>query len=573
MAALGMSLARALPESPDAFKDASWEDILPYYEGLASVPLDRTNVEAWLADWSRFESLLSEAGALVSFAYSCDTSDPAREAAQLRFGTQISPKAREQRVRLQERLVELDYVRPGLETTVERFRNQMNLFSEFNVPLFGDLSRLETEWSKVNGAMTVDWDGEEKTPAQLLPFLESSDRAVRERAFRLRAKPYIEQRDALADLFDRMYDLRQQVARNAGFENYRDYAHIEKNRFDYTPDDCKRFHEAVESAVLPAVERLLERHRRQIGVDRLRPWDITADAKGRPPLKPFDDIATLVERAADVFAHVDPDFRAYYRSMAEEHLLDLDNRKGKAPGGYCQTLAFRKMPLIFMNAVGVDGDVRTLLHEAGHAFHSFEASQLPLLFQRHPGSEMAEVASMSMELLAAPFIDRDSGGYYSEEDARRSRAELLQGIVMFFTHCASVDAFQHWIYLDKDGRDAGARDREWLELRRRFEGPSVDWDGLDAERIARWYQQPHLFGSPFYYIEYGIAQLGALQVWRNSLRDGGKAVRQYREALALGATKPLPELFKAAGARLIFDSSGMRELISLVEEELAKLDG
>ncbi len=561
----------ALPESPDAFRDATWEDVAPYFEALANSPLDRTNVEAWLADWSLFESLLSEAGALASFAYSCDTSDPAREAAQLRFGTQISPKAREQRVRLQERLVELDYVRPGLETTVQRFSNQMRLFAAANVPLFSELSKLETEWSKVNGAMTVEWDGELKTPAQLLPFLESTDRALRERAFKLRARPYIEQRDVLADIFDRMYDLRQHVARNAGFANYRDYAHLEKNRFDYTPDDCLRFHEAVESAVLPAVERLMRRRRGHMRIDPLRPWDITADPRGRPPLKPFQDMSTLIARAANVFAHVDPEFGSYYRRMAEANLLDLENRKGKAPGGYCQTLAFRKMPLIFMNAVGVDGDVRTLLHEAGHAFHSFEASALPLLFQRHPGSEFAEVASMSMELLATPFIDADNGGYYSEADALRSRADLLEGIVLFFPHCASVDAFQQWIYLNDDGRDADARDRKWLELRQRFEGSSLDWSGLDAERIARWYQQPHFFGSPFYYIEYGIAQLGALQVWRNSLRDPQEAVRDYRGALTLGATKPLPELFKAAGARLMFDSEGMRELISVVEEELAKL--
>ena len=560
-----------LPESPDAFQDATWEDVAPYYEALATSPLDPTNVEAWLADWSLFESMLSEAGALASFAYSCDTSDPAREAAQLRFGMQISPKAREQRARLQERLVELDYARPGLETTLQRFRNQMRLFSAANVPVFSELSKLETEWSKVNGAMTVDWDGEEKTPAQLLPFLESTDRVVRERAFKQRAQPYIERRDVLADIFDRMYDLRHQVARNAGFANFRDYAHLEKNRFDYTPDDCLRFHEAVESAVLPAVERLMRRRRAQMGIDSLRPWDITADPRGRPPLKPFQDISTFIDRAGDVFAHVDPEFSNYYHRMAEAHLLDLDNRKGKAPGGYCQTLAFRKMPLIFMNAVGIDEDVRTLLHEAGHAFHSFEASSLPLLFQRHPGAEFAEVASMSMELLATPFIDADNGGYYSEDDALRSRADLLEGIVLFFPHCASVDAFQQWMYLNNDGRDAAARDRKWLELRQRFEGSSLDWSGLDSERIARWYQQPHFFGSPFYYIEYGIAQLGALQVWRNSLRDPQDAVRDYRGALSLGATKPLPELFKAAGARLMFDSEGMRELISVVEEELAKL--
>ena len=369
-----------------------------------------------------------------------------------------------------------------------------------------------------------------------------------------------------------MYDLRQKVAGNAGFANYRDYAHREKNRFDYTPEDCLRFHVAVEEAVLPAVERLDRKRRERMGLDALRPWDTTVDPGGRPALKPFDDIESFIERAGAIFGHVDPDFRGYYQTMEREDLLDLDNRKGKAPGAYCSTLAFRKVPLIFMNAVGVNSDVRTLLHESGHAFHSFEASRLPLLFQRHPGAEMAEVASMSMELLASPYIDEASGGYYTDDEARRSKAELLEGIILFFPHCASVDAFQHWMYLDPAGRDADARDRKWLDLRRRFEGGGVDWSGLDRERIARWYQQPHFFGSPFYYIEYGIAQLGALQVWRNSLKDPKGAVDLYRRALALGATRSLPELFKAAGARLIFDSEGMHELVTLVEEELAKLD-
>jgi oligoendopeptidase F len=568
----GVNVVTVLPDSPDAFKDATWQDVEPYYAELAERPLDQGNVESWLADWSRFESLLSEASALASFAYSCDTSDPDREAAQLRFGTEISPHAHEQRVRLQGRLVELGYVRPGLETVVRRFRNQRELFSEANVPLFAKQSKLLTEWSKVNGAMTVEWDGEEKTPAQLLPFLQHDDRGVRERAFKMRARPFIEQHDTLSGIFDQLYDLRVRIARNAGFDNYRDFTHREKNRFDYTPDDCVRFHESVEATVRPAAGRILERRRRQMELSKLRPWDLAVDPMGRPALKPFGDIPDFIERTGRVFSHVDPQFHDYYKRMADAELLDLDNRKGKAPGGYCQTLAFRKMPLIFMNAVGIDGDVRTLLHESGHAFHSFEASALPLLFQRHPGSEMAEVASMSMELLAAPYIDQGSGGYYSEEEARRSTIELLEGIVLFLPHCASVDAFQQWAYIDKDGRDAAARDQKWLELRRRFEGDSVDWSGLDAERIARWYQQPHFFGSPFYYIEYGIAQLGALQVWRNSLRDPSKAVRAYRNALALGATEPLPKLFEAAGARLVFDADGMGELVSLVEEELARLE-
>ena len=476
-------------------------------------------------------------------------------------------------MRLQGRLVELGYVRPGLETTIQRFRNQTEVFDEANVPLFAQLSELSTQWAKINGRLTVSWDGDEKTPTQLLPFLVSTDRDVRERAFKLRAQPYLEQRDVLAGIFDQMYDLRQRVAKNSGFANYRDFAHREKNRFDYTPEDCMRFHVSVEEAILPAVERINKSRRRRLGLDALRPWDMAVDPEGRQALKPCEDIGSLTDRAGEIFEHVDPAFRGYYEAMEDAKLLDLENRKGKAPGAYCSTLPFRKLPLIFMNAVGVDADVRTLLHESGHAFHSLEAAKLPLLFQRHPGAEMAEVASMSMELLASPFIDKDNGGYYTEEEASRSRRELLEGISQFFPHCASVDAFQHWIYLDEAGRDADARDQKWLDVRRRFEGDTVDWSGLDRERIARWYQQPHFFGSPFYYIEYGIAQLGALQVWRNSLRDRKEATRQYRQALAMGATRSLPELFKAAGARLVFDSEGMRELVTLVEEELATLNG
>jgi oligoendopeptidase F len=318
--------------------------------------------------------------------------------------------------------------------------------------------------------------------------------------------------------------------------------------------------------------RILQRRRESLGVESLRPWDLDVDPTGRPPLRPFADDRELIERTSTVVGHLDDDFRGYINTMAAAGLLDLDNRKGKAPGGYSTSLNHRKMPLIFMNAVGIDDDVRTLIHESGHAFHSFEASRLPLLFQRHPGHEMAEVASMSMELLSSPYIDKESGGYYSEEDARRSNRIALEGVILFFPHCASVDAFQQWIYTEAAGRDADARDQKWLELRRRFEADVVDWAGLDRERIARWYQQPHFFANPFYYIEYGIAQLGALQVWRNSMSDRQGAVDQYRKALALGATRPLPELYGTAGARLIFDSKGMRELIDLAEEELTALD-
>lgn len=560
-----------LPDSPAAFAEATWDDILPYYEELAARPLDAASIEEWLRDWARLEEMVAEANAIAYNAYSTDTASEAKEAAQVRFSSEIEPRMHEQHVGLSKRLLDFGYEREGVRTLLRSMRNQLDIFREENVPLVGEEERLNTRYNKITGGMTVMWEGEEIPLPRLQPHLLSPDRAVRERAWRLGAQPYIEQHDALADIFDQQYALRQQMARNAGFANYRDYVFRAKDRFDYTPADCEQFHAAVEETVVPAVARRFERRRRHMGLDALRPWDTAVDPEGRPPLRPFDDVGTLIGQAETIFDRVDPTLGGYFTTMANERLLDLDSRKGKAPGGYCIDYPFRGKPFIFMNAVGVAGDVETLLHEAGHAFHVFEAHPIPLYWQRQPGAEMAEVASMSMELLTAPYLAREDGGYYSPDDARRARIEHLEGVLQALPHIAAVDAFQHWIYTSGEGHDRHARDAAWLAIRQRFE-QGVDWSGLETERVARWYRQLHIFLYPFYYIEYGIAQLGALQVWRNSLADHAGALAAYRRALALGATAPLPQLFEAAGARLAFDAETMGGLISLIEAQLAALE-
>jgi oligoendopeptidase F len=362
-----------------------------------------------------------------------------------------------------------------------------------------------------------------------------------------------------------------EAARNAGFANFRDYIFPAKFRFDYTPADCERFHHAIEHTVAPAVERVMEARRERLGLDVLRPWDLAVDPYREKPLRPFNGAAELVEKARGVFERVDPLLGRQFQTMIDEGLLDLESRKGKAPGGYCETLHFHGRPFIFMNAVGLVDDVMTLMHEAGHAFHAFAAHRLPLIWQRHPGSEAAELASMSMELLATPYLTHPVG-YFTTEDARSAWLEHLEDILLSLVHIASVDAFQTWIYTSGQGNDPDARDAAWLRIRDRFER-GVDWSGLERERVARWYRQLHIFLFPFYYIEYGIAQLGALQVWRNSLRDPASAVIDYRRALALGATVPLPQLFAAAGARFAFDTATFAELVALVEEQLEALEG
>jgi len=561
--------ASVLPTSPAVFAKATWDDVAPYFDDLAARPLEPSNIDAWLRSWSTLEELVTEAAARAMIAYTIDTGDPDKEADHLRFSTEVLPRAEERSVALARRLVESGYTTPSLITMLARFRTQIKIFRDENVPLFAELEEHSARYQRITGSMTAEWDGVDRPLPQLLPFLKSSDRTIRERAFRASTRPYQESRNELSELFDKMYQLRMRAARNAGFDNFRDYIFPAKFRFDYTPADCERFHDAVERTVVPAVERVLESRRHRLGLDRLRPWDLAVDPYRPKTLRPFATTTEFVGTAQRVFDRVDPSLGREFQTMIDEGLLDLESRKGKAPGGYCETLHFRGRPFIFMNAVGLVDDVMTLLHEAGHAFHAFAAHEQPLIWQRHPGSEAAELASMSMELLAAPHLGQPVG-YFAPEDAESAWLEHLEDVLLSLVHIASVDAFQTWIYTSGQGADAGARDAEWLRIRSRFER-GVDWSGLEQERTARWYRQLHIFLYPFYYIEYGIAQIGALQIWRNSLKDPKQAVARYRDALALGAVRSLPEIYRAAGARLTFDAKDIGELVNLVETEISRV--
>ncbi|MGE0355168.1 MAG: M3 family oligoendopeptidase, partial [Gemmatimonadales bacterium] len=566
----------SLPDSPSAFAGVTWDDIQVYYRELAARPLDGKDVEGWLRDWSRLEELLSEAAGEAMIGYTLNTEDPAREAAHLRFSTEIIPRADEAAVVLARRLVASGFQQPDLGPVLERFRTQIETFREANVPLLAELEQLGTRYQKITGGMSVEWDGRPIPLPQLQPWLRSGDRAVRERAFRSSVAPYAAARDELAGLFTRMFRLRVDIARNAGFEDYLAYSFRTKYRFAYTAADTARFHEAIESVVTPAVERVYRRRAERLGLDRLRPWDTVVDPYSQEPLVPFDDVADLADRAHRVVGRVDPELGREFGIMRTEGLLDLGSRRGKAPGGYCETLHARGRPFIFMNAAGTLDDVMTLFHESGHAFHAFATHPLPFVWQRVTGMEAAELASMTMELLALPHLGESEGGFFDPVDTARARIHHLEDILVSLAHIASVDAFQTWIYTSGAGHEAAARDEAWLGLRERFER-GVDWTGLEQERVCRWYRQLHIFLYPFYYIEYGLAQLGALEIWRNSLEDPAGALAAYRRALALGSTRPLPAIYAAAGTRLIFDAGAVASLVALVESQVgaaeAELEG
>jgi oligoendopeptidase F len=561
----------SLPNSPADLADSTWPEIAAYYDALAALPLTRETAREWLKQWSLLEELVNEASSQALIAYTANTADSAAEARYLRFVTEIQPNVEARQTGLAKLLLDTGIDDDDLRGLLREFRTTVSIFRDENVARFAEVEELSAAYQKLSGGLSVEIDGVTLTIPQLQPLMESEDRGAREAAFRAGADAYYANRDAVSDIFDRMYVLRQAVAHASGFHDFQAYSFAAKHRYDYSPNDVARFHEAVAEVVTPAAARVHAHRRERLGVDTLRPWDLAVDPDGLAPLRPFSGVTDFVASSSRIFSELDAELGSRFDDMSTHGLLDLESRPHKAPGGYCTTLHHRKQPFVFMNAVGVSDDVTTLIHEAGHCFHAYLASDKELIWQRGTGSEAAELASMSMELLAAPNFALPVG-YYTPDQARRAQAAHLEDVLLALPHIASVDAFQRWIYTSGDGGNRDARDAAWLDLRARFE-VGVDWSGLDRERTARWYKQLHIFELPFYYIEYGIAQLGALQIWKRSLTDPAGALAGYKNALRFGGTRSLPELYAAAGARLIFDADGMRELVTLVEERLETLRG
>jgi oligoendopeptidase F len=561
-----------LPQTVPTLLKWAWQEIEPHFNDLAARALTAQNVNEWLADWSALDERIGEMYARRSLAKTQDTADKDAEQAFYAFLDNVFPKAEAARQKLREKLLASGLEPEGFEMPLKRMRASAEIFREANLPLLTQEQKLTSRYQKIVGAQTVEWDGEEVTIAQLRPVFQQTDRGLRERAWRLALQRQLADRQAIDDLWKEFLSLRCKVAANADQPDYRAYRWRQLHRFDYTPEDCRTFHHAIEEAVVPAAQRLYERRRRRLGVSSLRPWDLEVDPLGRAPLKPFRTGEELKAIAASIFRRVDPKLGEYFGTMVRESLLDLENRKNKAPGAYCTNFPMSKQPFIFENAVGLHGDLQTILHESGHAFHNFERYALPYALQRQVGMEFAEVASMAMELLASPYLAKNRGGVYSDADATRARIEHLESEILFWPYMAVVDAFQHWVYEHPDAALDGARcDEEWVRQWNRFM-VGVDWSGLEQERMAGWHRKLHIHEVPFYYVEYGLAQLGAVQVWANARRDQANAVANYRRALALGGTVPLPQLYATAGAKFAFDTATLREEVSLMERVIGELE-
>ena len=558
---------------PADFTASSFEAIEKIYKGLLERDLSTKDLlEQWCRDWSEVDSVIAEESSRRYVKNTCFTEDPDVKARFMEWLKDIAPGLKKISFDMDRKFIdspalsELDTAEFGM--WIQSVRNSVELFREENIPLQTEEKELDAKYDEVIGAMTVEFDGETRTLPYMGRILEETDRDRREQAFRAVNDRILQDQDQIQTIFDRQLDLRQQMAVNCGLDNYRSLRFRQLERFDYGPEECLQFHESIEKVVMPLIKDRLERRREQMGLEKLRPWDTAVDPMGRSPLRPLEKGTPLIDGCRQIFGKVHPDLEDMFNILIDGDLLDLDSRKGKAPGGYQATYHEIRKPFIFMNAAGKQGDVETLLHEGGHAFHSIEARDHTLIANRHAPIEYCEVASMAMELLGAPHLDV----FYGEgEEVTRARIDHLEGIISLFPWVAMIDSFQHWLYTTP-GHSRDERRQTWLSIMDRFGTGQMDWTGIEEIRAHRWMRQSHLFGVPFYYVEYAIAQLGALQVWRNHRNDPDEAIRLYRNGLSKGNTVTLPQLYKETGTRFDFSYDNLSELIEMVREEIETLE-
>jgi oligoendopeptidase F len=548
----------------------TFEDIEPYLIELTQRNVNHPqDFDFFLMDISETEAVLEEEGAWRYIKMSINTSDKELADSYSFFIQEIAPKIAPFENELNKMVHASEYKSQlkQKEDYQQYFKNigkELEIYREKNIPLQAELGKLAQEYGATAGKMQIEYQGEEYTLPQTSKFLKQTDRNVRKEMFDLVSKRRLEDSAALNTLFSTMVEKRQTVAENAGFANFRDYKFAAMGRFDYTPENCSEFHESVKKHILPLVNTFYEKRKEELGLEILKPWDLEVDTKGREPLKPFETGKELLEKTISVFDKIDPYFSECLNIMDEMGHLDLESKKGKAPGGYNYPLYEIGVPFIFMNAVGSHSDLVTMVHEGGHAVHSFLTRQLKLCGFKSLPSEVAELASMSTELISMEYWDEF---YKNEEDLSRAKRDQLFRVLSVLPWVATIDKFQHWIY-ENPKHTSEERENRWVEIFDEFSSPAISWDGLEDIKKALWQKQLHIFEVPFYYIEYGFAQLGAISVWKNYENDKDKALYHFKKALELGYTASIPEIYETAKIKFDFSDAYISKLASFVKKKL-----
>lgn len=552
--------------------EMNWENLSPIFEELQKRTISSAaELEQWLKDKSELEAALEEDFAWRYIKMSCDTANEQLVKDFQYFATEIEPKIAPIANELNKKLVESTFIdeldQQKYFVYLRGVRKALELFREENIPLFTELQVKQQQYQGITGAMSVTINEQEYTLEQASNFLKDTDRSVRETAWKTIQKRRLVDKDQLNILFDELVKLRHQVSLNAGFENYRDYMFQALGRFDYTPKDCYDFAEAIEKEIVPILKEQAEKRKEALGLAELKPWDLEVSTTGKPALKPFQDGADLIDKSIACFNKIDTSLGEKLAIMKANNLFDVESRIGKAPGGYNYPLAETGAPFIFMNSANSLRDLTTMVHEGGHAIHTFLTANLELNDFKHCPSEVAELASMSMELIS---MDQWSVYFDKEEDLIRAKKEQLVDVLKTLPWVAVIDQFQHWIYTNPE-HNAADREEAFKQIYTRFGAAFADWTDLEQHFGNVWQKQLHLFEVPFYYVEYAIAQLGAIAVWKNYKENPEKGLRQYLDALALGYTKPMNEIYETASIKFDFSADYIRELAGFVKEELEKL--
>ncbi|HHG84816.1 MAG TPA: M3 family oligoendopeptidase [Bacteroidetes bacterium] len=574
-----MAITTEIPRRKDRqfvkndFVVSNFAEILPYFDHLLQAPLDTVEqVITWLKKMSELEFVLNEDKAWRYINMTCDTENVAIKERYQFFIREILPTASLKANELLKKLYEskgfalLDPEK--FKILIRSTRNNIEMFRKENVPLLTEINQTARKFDETVAQLHIVEKGEKITLQKAASLLEKEDRAYREKIWNSITKARFAFRDQFNSLFGELIRLRHQVAINAGFDSFADYKFIALERFDYSKADCFQFHQSIETAIKPLLERRSETRKQNLGLDVVRHWDLSVDELGKPPLQPFRDTDELIEKTIRVFERLDEKLGKQIRIMKDMGHLDLGSRLGKAPGGYNYPLPESGVPFIFMNAVGTQGDLTTMLHEAGHAIHSFATRHIDVSMFKYLPSEVAELASMSMELIMLDFLDEF---YEDPVELRRAKREQIIRPLSLLPWIASVDAFQFWVY-DNPLHNVTEREAAWTNIYKRFHGNYVSWDGFEDILGAFWQKQGHIFDVPFYYIEYGMAQLGAIAVWRNYRKNPKKGLADYLKALSLGYTCTIPEIYAAAGVRFDFSEEYIRELMEFVNEELKRYE-
>lgn len=549
----------------------AWEKIESYFQDLLDREIDSVqNLEKWMLDRSELDAVLEEEQAWRYIKMNIDTRDEVLGKAFAFWVKEILPNVAPYSHKLNVKLVESPFLN---DLDQEKYRiylrglkKAIEIFREENIPLFTEMETKQQEYGAMAAKMTVEIDGEKMTMQKAAQFLKSTDRAKRELVFATMNERRLQDRDALDKLYDALIALRQQIAKNAGFDNYRDYMFAAMGRFDYTPEDCADFHASIAQEITPIVNSIDAGRKEKMGLESYKPWDGSVDASGKEPLKPFEGGEELINKSIDCFYRLRPYFGECLETMKAMKHLDLESKEGKAPGGFNYPLYEIGVPFIYMNAVGSQRDLVTMVHEGGHAVHSFLSRDLDLCDFKSVPSEVAELASMAMELLSMDAWDEF---YSDEEELKRAKSEQLEKVLSGLPWIAAIDKFQQWIYTTEHTADE--RRAEWANIMGLLGSAEVDWEGHEEAYLNMWQKQLHLYEVPFYYIEYGMAQLGAIAMWRSYKQLGETALDNYMDALRLGYTKSIGELYQAAGIEFNFSQEYVKELADFVKVEMAKI--